>query len=135
MRSALLLCVLCLATAGQAFAIPINHTAADEIAAVIVTTEGIPWLLRTNGEVWRYSDGQWQHPVPGYPNLDLPIGSVLNSIMEVGDWQLWVFYRNDGTIWHHGLGSGEGWGLLPAPPFSPTAAQQKSLGSVKSAYR
>jgi hypothetical protein len=135
MRSLVLAFMVVAVFAPVALAIPINHTASNGIAAVIVTDEGIPWLLRTNGEVWRFVDGQWLHPAPGYPNLDLPIGTLLDSIANVGDWQLWVLYRNDGAILYHGLGPGGEWGLLPAPPFSPVAAQQKSLGSAKQGYR
>jgi hypothetical protein len=140
MRQATIILVLLGLLAGASHAVPVDPNAEDGIAAIYPqsddgNTRGYVWVLRTNGEVWRFDkDGIWlQSGVD--PNLHGDL-TVPVPVAEIADWMPSYFTTHSGTRWF--MGNDEPldyWTQLPPPPWSPVQSHPRSLGSVKEMFR
>lgn len=123
MRCVLLVLLLLASFAPSVFAVPVDPSAQNQIAA---WTSG-NYVLRTNGEVWFWG-----------PDTGWVLGNVAVfppppvAVSLLADWETEHCILLDGTVYHR---IGASWVMVPPPPFAPIAAQQKTLGSAKQGYR
>ena len=129
MRFASLVLLLIAIVAPAVWAVPVDPSAPDGIAALFAGDGGGLWILRTNGEVWRLGETStvWERTTNFRNDVPLPVEQIV-------DWMPYFLTRVNGERWW--LNSiDHTWGLMPAPPFAPVSAQQKSFGSVKQLFK
>jgi hypothetical protein len=140
MKQATLVLVLLGLLVGASLAVPVDPNAEDGVAAIWPDNfdgfvRGFVWVLRTNGEVWRYDcEGVWRQSGVD-PNLSGDL-TVPVPVTEIADWTPSFFTTHSGTRWF--MGNDEPldyWTPLPAPPWSPVQSSPQSLGSVKEMFR
>ena len=133
MRAIVLLLVLICSCAPYAWAVPVDPSAPDQVAAWFCSGEISPSvnLLRTNGEVWTW------RPAQGWYRAGESDGSFLYDppvpVVDIVDWTPWVVQTRHGSVWI--LNDLATWQEIPSPPFSPITTSKQSLGRVKQLFR
>jgi hypothetical protein len=140
MKQATITLVLLGLLVGPSLAVPVDPNAEDGVAAIYPEnhdgfTSNYVWVLRTNGEVWRYdNNGVWRQSGID-PNLSGGDLTVPVPVIEIADWTPGYFVTHSGTHWYNGAYTPlDYWTQLPPPPWSPVQSSPQSLGSVKGMF-
>jgi hypothetical protein len=128
MKLATLVLVLLGLLVGPALSVPVDPNAEDGVAAFFAYEDDVNrqrlWVLRTNGDCWRYDiEAGWVNMVEMVPPVQMA---------EVEDWYPFYLRSSDGTIWKF---YDHAWQVLGTPPWTPIQSSPQSLGGVKEMFR